>query len=99
MQLPELSEDQRRVYIDAQALMRTMADAQKSLAQTRGSMFWRELRGVGWWRLAGWAAAAGCTVSLAGLVVLGRDGEMLTYAAMVSAIALALLWAGWRRRG
>lgn len=62
-------------------------------------LWWRELRGVGWWRLAGWAAAAGCTVSLAGLVVLGRDGKMLTYAAMVSAIALALLWAGWRRRG
>ena len=46
MQLPEMSEDQRRVYIDAQALMRAMADAQRPLAQTRGSMFWRELRGV-----------------------------------------------------
>ncbi|MBI5335742.1 MAG: hypothetical protein HZB72_14350 [Burkholderiales bacterium] len=59
-------------------------------------LWWRELRGCGWLRLARWGAAGGSLALVAGLLVLGRDGKMLTYAAMVSTTALALLWAGWR---
>jgi len=42
----EASENQSRQYIDAQALMRAHADALADAAQVRGSMIWRELRGV-----------------------------------------------------
>ena len=42
----ELTENQSRQYIDAQALMRAQADALDNAAQVRGSMIWRELRGV-----------------------------------------------------
>ena len=36
----------------------------------------------------------GCTVLLAGLVVLGRDGKMATYAALVAACATCQWWLG-----
>ncbi|MEW6703825.1 MAG: hypothetical protein AB1430_03130 [Pseudomonadota bacterium] len=69
------------------------------LAALMSKLLWRgQLKGVAFARLAGWAAAAGAAVLLAGLVVFGRDGKMLTYGAMVVASALALLWAGWGRR-
>ena len=42
----ELTENQSRQYIDAQALMRAHADALVEAAQVRGSMIWREMRGV-----------------------------------------------------
>jgi len=42
----ELTENQSRQYIDAQALMRAQAEALEDAAQVRGSMIWRELRGV-----------------------------------------------------
>ncbi len=42
----ELTENQSRQYIDAQALMRAHAEALEDAAQVRGSMIWRELRGV-----------------------------------------------------
>lgn len=42
----ELTENQARQYIDAQALVRAHADALEDAAQVRGSMIWRELRGV-----------------------------------------------------
>ena len=58
----------------------------------------RELRGVRWARLA-WGSGAACAlVSVAGLVVLGRDGAMATYGAMVLASALSLFWIGFGRR-
>lgn len=57
-----------------------------------------ELRSVGFLRLWGWASAATVAVSIGGLVVLGRDGMMATYAAMVAACALALWLAGFVRR-
>ena len=41
-----LTENQSRQYIDAQALMRAHADALVEAAQVRGSMIWREMRGV-----------------------------------------------------
>lgn len=42
----ELNENQLRQYIDAQALMRAQLQAAEDAAQVRGSMIWRELRGV-----------------------------------------------------
>lgn len=57
---------------------------------------WRnDLRAASWARLARWSAGACAVASLVGLVVFGRDGMMATYAAMVLASALALLWAGF----
>ena len=46
MDLLELTENQSRQYIDAQALMRAQVEALEDAAQVRGSMIWRELRGV-----------------------------------------------------
>ena len=52
------------------------------------------------WR-AQWAInfAVGCAVLVAGLSVLGRDGKMLTYAALVLACASCqwVLVRGWRQ--
>ncbi|MGB4116015.1 MAG: GSU2403 family nucleotidyltransferase fold protein [Polaromonas sp.] len=42
----ELTENQSRQYIDAQALIRAHGEALDDAAQVRGSMIWRELRGV-----------------------------------------------------
>jgi hypothetical protein len=42
----ELTENQLRQYIDAQGLMRAQGEALEDAAQVRGSMIWRELRGV-----------------------------------------------------
>jgi len=59
-------------------------------------LLWRrELKGVDGMRLAVWAVAASTAVLIAGLVVLGRDGKMVTYGAMVLGCALALWCAGW----
>jgi hypothetical protein len=49
-------------------------------------------------RLAGWSAGAAAAVLLAGLVVFGRDGMMATYAGMVVASAIAMMWAGFGAR-
>ena len=63
-------------------------------------LLWRrELAAVSWRRLVMWAAAAGITALLAGLLIFGRDGKMATYGALVTASALALWWAGFARRG
>lgn len=52
-----------------------------------------------WWVQWGVQAAVGTAVLLAGLWVFGRDGKMLTYAALVLASATCqwLLQRGWRR--
>ena len=60
-------------------------------------LWWRPLGGVAWWRLWAWAGVAALLVSIAGLVLFGRDGKMATYAALVAATAIALWWAGFRR--
>jgi len=63
-------------------------------------LLWRrELAGVGWGRLGGWASGAMALVLLLGLAVLGHDGKMVTYAAMVVACAIVLWWVGFRPRG
>ncbi|MEN9631538.1 MAG: hypothetical protein RJA10_4766 [Pseudomonadota bacterium] len=62
-------------------------------------LIWRRaLAAVAWWRLAAWAAGAAALVTVAGLVVFGRDGRMATYMLMVPAGALAVAWAGFRRK-
>jgi hypothetical protein len=69
------------------------------LAAAAAKLLWRrELAPVPWSRLAGPAALAGSVVTLAGLVVFGRDGRMATYGAMVLATALTLWWRGFLRR-
>jgi hypothetical protein len=68
------------------------------LSAALAKLLWRrELRGVGYRRLAVPACLAAAGVTLAGLVVFGRDGKMATYSAMVLACALALWWRGFLR--
>ena len=67
-----------------------------ALAAALAKLLWRrELSAVTWQRLAGPACAACVAVALVGLVLLGRDGAMATYAAMVLACALTLWWRGF----
>ena len=67
-----------------------------ALAAALAKLFWRrELAAVAWTRLAGPACAACAAVVLAGLLLLGQDGKMATYAAMVAACALTLWWRGF----
>ena len=67
-----------------------------ALAAGLVKVLWRrELAGMPWQRLAGPACAVCAAVTLAGLVLLGRDGRMATYAAMVLACALTLWWQGF----
>ena len=74
-----------------------------ALAAALSKLLWRrELAGVRWRRLALAGSLAAAVALLAGLVLSGRDGRMLTYAAMVAACALAQWWAGFgpgRRSG
>lgn len=64
-------------------------------------LLWRRsLKSASLPRLGAWAVAGSALALLAGLVVFGRDGKMLTYGAMVLACALSVWWAGFgpRRR-
>lgn len=68
-------------------------------AAVGAKLIWRQaLAGVGWLRLAAWVTASGMAVTLAGLMIFGRDGRMATYGLMVVAGAVALGWVGFRRR-
>lgn len=73
-----------------------------ALTAAAAKLLWRrELAGIAWRRLAVGAAAANVAVVLGSLVLLGRDGKMVTYGAMVLACTLALWWLGFgpgRRR-
>lgn len=69
------------------------------MAAALTKLLWRrDLAAVSFWRLACFAALAGMAASIAGLVVFGSDGRMLTYLFMVAGCALALAWGGWARR-
>lgn len=69
------------------------------LATFGAKLLWRrELAGARWQRLALWSCGACAVALIGGLWVFGRDGAMATYAAMVLACALALLWSGFIRR-
>lgn len=66
------------------------------IAATLAKLLWRgELRAVAWRGLVQWTASANALVTVAGLVLQGRDGRMATYGAMVLATALVLGWRGW----
>ena len=70
------------------------------IAPSLAKLVWRrELAKVRWTALAGWVAGAGAVVQVGGLVLLGRDGRMATYAALVLACGAALWWRGFRRPG
>jgi hypothetical protein len=69
------------------------------IAALAAKLMWHaELKGVSWQRLSLWAAGPACVALLGGLIVFGHDGKMATYAVMVVASALGLMWAGWGRR-
>jgi hypothetical protein len=67
------------------------------VASTLAKLIWRsELQRIGWCRLCGVTIGFAAAVLVAGLVLLGHDGRMATYAAMVAAVALSLWWFGFR---
>lgn len=67
------------------------------ISATAAKWLWRgPLRATSWLQLGASAATASLLACIAGLVITGRDGKMVTYAAMVLACA-ASLW--WRTRG
>jgi hypothetical protein len=69
------------------------------LAAAGAKLIWRRtLAATPWWRLAAMLVVVAMAVTLAGLLVFGRDGRMATYGLMVLAGAVVLAWAGWRRR-
>jgi hypothetical protein len=59
-------------------------------------VWWRALKAAGYGRQVKWAAGINALVLVAGLMVLGRDGAMATYAALVVASALTVWWTGLR---
>ena len=66
------------------------------IAPALAKLLWRrELRRQAWADLARWVAAGCAVVTVAGLLLLGRDGKMATYGAMVLTAALLLWWRGW----
>jgi hypothetical protein len=70
------------------------------IATAATKLIWRrELKSVGWFRLAAWSSASMATVSMLGLFIFDHDGKMITYAAMLFACAAALWWAGFRSLG
>lgn len=63
------------------------------ISATAAKGLWRgPLRSTSWLRLSGAAAAASGIACVAGLVITGRDGKMITYVAMVLACAGSLWW-------
>lgn len=69
------------------------------LAAAGAKLLWRrELASTSWRALAVSASLGAAVVTLAGLVVFGRDGRMATYGAMVVVVALTLWWRGFVRR-
>ncbi len=68
------------------------------LSAALAKLVWRrDLRTVTWLRLALWSNAAAILALVGGLVVLGRDGKIASYAVMVLASALTLWWTGFGR--
>jgi hypothetical protein len=66
------------------------------IAASAAKLLWRRpLAAVAWRRLVVPAGLAGVAVLLAGLVLLGRDGRMTTYGALVVANAVSLWWWGF----
>lgn len=59
-------------------------------------VWWKSLASAGWWPQVKVAAAVNLVVLVLGLLVLGRDGAMWTYAGLVLASALTVWWTGLR---
>jgi hypothetical protein len=54
---------------------------------------WRELlRGAGWAQLFWPSAALGCMGQLLGLLLLGHEGKLASYAIWMSLLSLPLAW-------
>ena len=67
------------------------------LAPTLAKLLWRsELRAIAWSRLVAVALGAAALALIGGLLVLGQDGRIATYGAMVAATARGLWWGGFR---
>lgn len=70
-----------------------------ALAAAGARLLWRRaLAAQPWTRLLAAACGSAAAVTLAGLVVFGRDGRMATYLLMVPAVAAALGWLARRGR-
>ena len=70
-----------------------------AVAAGGAKLIWRQaLAGVAWQRLTAWVTASAMAVTVAGLLMFGRDGRMATYGLMVLAGATTLGWVGLRRR-
>jgi len=66
------------------------------LAPALAKLVWRRaLKGVRYARLATWCAAAAALSLFASLLLLGRDGRIVGYLALVVASAGALWWAAF----
>lgn len=61
-------------------------------------LWWRKLSGVSWALMARRVAWVSLAVLAGGLLLLGRDGAMATYAALVAGGALAVWWTGFKGR-
>ena len=59
-------------------------------------VWWKALASAGWWRQVQWSAVLNVGVLVLGLVVLGRDGAIWTYAGLVLSSALVVWWTGLR---
>ena len=71
------------------------------LTALMAKLLWsRSLKSASLKRLSAWAISGSALALLAGLIVFGSDGKMLTYGAMVLACALSVWWDGFgpRRR-
>lgn len=59
-------------------------------------VWWKALASAGWWRQVRLAVVLNVGVLVLGLLVLGRDGAMWTYASLVLSSALVVWWTGLR---
>jgi len=59
-------------------------------------VWWRTLKPAGFGRQVKWVAGVNALVLMIGLIVLGHDGAMATYAALVLASSLTVWWTGLR---
>jgi hypothetical protein len=78
----------------------TPALATAAITAALAKLIWRhELAGRPWILLALWAALAGEAAMVGGWILVGRDGAMVSYAAMVVAVGLTLWVVGFGWRG
>lgn len=59
-------------------------------------VWWRALKPVAWFQQVKWVAVINAAILVLGLLVLGRDGAMWTYIALVLASAGTVWWTGLR---